>query len=103
MNATEQGLSSSDFSQTKGNLRLATQFIREYLDDPERYGPIPLGAAVVLLPPEDQANDPELRLANLQMAEQMAAEGRTVVLWTVGGEQSAPSQMIMSQIAVAED
>ena len=86
-------LDASGVSQKAGNLKLATLFIQEYLDDPERFGPIPLGAAVILLPPDEQG-DSELRKANLQMADELVAEGRVVVLWTVGGKEPATLRVL---------
>ena len=70
-----------EIARTNANLRLASRFIREYLDEPERYGPIPLGASVVLLPPDGQ--DAELTQANLRLAQRLKAEGREVILWTL--------------------
>jgi len=37
------------------------------------------------MPPVDEP-DPELAAANMRRAEELAAEGRTVILWTVGKE-----------------
>jgi hypothetical protein len=72
-------------AQTQGNLNLISQFIQELLKLPEEADPIPVGAAVVLLPPEPQGAS-ELRKANVQMANDLVADGRVVVLWTVGGK-----------------
>ena len=102
MNDNDNKLNIAEVSQKKGNLKLATQFIQEYLDEPERFGPIPLGAAVVLLPPEDQG-DSELRRANLRMAQELAEEGRDVVLWTVGPQEPAPSEMLAGRPFFARD
>ena len=96
MNDNNNKLNIAEVSQKKGNLKLATQFMREYLEEPDRYGPIPMDAAVILLPPEDQG-DPELRRANLRMAEELAAEGRDIVLWTVGPEEPDAPQMLAGQ------
>ena len=74
-------MSPFEIARTNANLRLASRFIREYLDEPDRYGPIPLGAAIVLLPPDGQ--DVELTQANLRMARRLKAEGREVLLWTL--------------------
>ena len=64
---------------------LAARFMQELLDQPEDCQPIPLGATVILMPPVD-APDPERAAANMRMAEELVAEGRTVILWTVGKE-----------------
>ena len=102
MNDNEIGLSAADVSQKKGTLKLATKFIGEYLDDPERFGPIPEGAAVVLLPPEDQG-DSELRRANVRMAQRLTAEGRHVVLWTVGAQDPDESQILVPEPAGSQN
>lgn len=96
MNENKTKLDSEEKSQKKGNLKLASQFIQEYLDEPERFGPIPIGASVVLLPPKEQG-DSELRRTNLRMANELAAEGRAIVLWTVGSQEPPASQVLVVQ------
>jgi hypothetical protein len=82
MSEEETKMSPAAIAQIEGNLRLATKFIRELLDRPEDSEPIPLGATVVLLPPEGEGGS-ELRRANLAMAQRLQDEGRPVVFWTV--------------------
>lgn len=65
---------------TSANLALAARFIDEYLEDPDRFGEIPDGAAVVMLPPDD----PAVATANLAIADRLAADGRRVVLARIG-------------------
>jgi hypothetical protein len=72
-------------SERRYNSSLAAKFIQELLDQPENSEPIPLGATVILMPPEGDP-DPELAAANMRRAEELAAEGSTVILWTVGKE-----------------
>lgn len=95
-------LSPAEIGRTNANLKLVSQFIQELLDWPEDADPIPLGATVVLLPPEDQG-DSELRRANLRMAQRLATEGRNVVLWTVGAQEPASSQMLAGQTVAGRD
>lgn len=102
MSEKETGLSAAEVLQTDGNLKLATQFIREYLNDPDRFGPIPDGAAVILLPPEDEG-DSELRRANVRMAQRLTAEGRDFVYWTVGMEESPESRALVRQTPAGPD
>ncbi len=82
MNTSEYDLTPAQVAQTSANLRLASQFLREYLEDPGSIDPIPLGASLILLPPGEE--DPELRNQNLEMARKLVEQGRKVVYWTVG-------------------
>jgi hypothetical protein len=76
-------LSEAEKAQITANLRLAQQFVREAIENPERHDVIPDGVTVVLLPPED-VPDAALTFANIDMANQLAARGERPVLWTVG-------------------
>ena len=96
------GLSPAEVAQTDGNLKLVSPFIQEYLNEPERFEPIPKGAAVILLPPEDQG-DSELRRANVRMAESLIAEGRDVVFWTVGAQEPGKPQNLFRQAAAFQE
>ncbi|MDQ3225408.1 MAG: hypothetical protein M3Q50_02090 [Chloroflexota bacterium] len=87
-------------AQTNANLRLASLFIRELLDDEDSLGVIPQGASVVLLPPDDP-DDLELRDANMRMASDLAANGRNVVLWTVGMPSVTASQRLVRWPAIS--
>ncbi len=80
MSERDNTLTEEERALTSANLALAAQFIDEYLDDPDRFGDPPEGAAVVLMP----ADDPALAAANLAMANRLAADGRRVVLARVG-------------------
>ena len=66
-----------------GDSNLGARFMEELLDLSEDASPIPLGAAVILMPPIDEP-DPELAAANMRRAKELVAEGCTVVLWTIG-------------------
>ncbi len=99
MTSNTTGLSDTAVAQTKANLRLASRFIRELLDDEESLGVIPEGASVVLLPP-DEPGDPELREANMRMASQLVDDGRNVVLWTVGVPSVTASQRVVRWPAI---
>jgi hypothetical protein len=76
-------LSEAEKTQITANLRLAQQFVREAIENPERHEVIPDDATVVLLPPDD-APDAALTFANVDMAKRLAARGERPVLWTVG-------------------
>lgn len=91
MSDVRNDLTPAQVAQTDANLRLAAQFIREYLDDPDRDDPIPLGASIILLPPGEE--EPELRRHNLAMARKLIAEGREVVYWTVGAQPAAKDKV----------
>jgi Family of unknown function (DUF5647) len=95
-------LSPAQIARTNANLRLVARFIEEYLDDPERFDGIPNGASIVLLSPDDEG-DPQLKQANLRMAQRFAAEGRNVVLWAVGTPDSEESQLLVGHPAAGED
>lgn len=89
MNERDAVLSEAERAQTDANLELAVRFIQEYLDDPDYFGEIPTGSAVVLLPPDD----PDLAAANQLMAECLTGEGRTVRLVTVAADRDTPSRL----------
>ena len=63
MTEYETGLSAKEREQTTKNLRLASQFIREYLEAPERFDSLPEVATITLLP-SDEARDEALTNAN---------------------------------------
>jgi hypothetical protein len=90
------GLNLDEMRQTDGNLELLELFVRQYLDDPERFDHIPSGATLVLLPPEE-LGDSELRRANVQMAERLTAAGRDVVILTVGAQDVAEPEGLAGQ------
>jgi hypothetical protein len=81
---------------------LAARFIQELLDQPEDSEPIPLGATVILMPPEDDP-EPDLAATNLRVAEGLVAEGRTVILWTVGKEPPFAAVTAESSLAATTD
>ena len=86
--------------QGRGDSNLAARFMQELLDQPEDTQPIPLGAAVILMPPVDEP-DPVLAAANMRMAEELVAEGRTVILWTVGKEPPYTAMPAVSSLSTA--
>ncbi len=69
--------------QITENLRLAREYFREYLDDPEVFAGFTGGKAIVLLP-ADAEDAGELTHANLQMAHHLAQQGRDVITYEVG-------------------
>ena len=83
MTDSTTGLSAAERAQTSKNLRLASQFIREFLEAPERFHVLPENAAIVLLPSDDDP-DTELTLANMEMAKQIERQGKKTILWAVG-------------------
>lgn len=87
----------SELSQKQGNLRLASQFIRELVDRIEADKPIPESGTIVFLPSEDEP-DPELSAANIRMARRFAAEGRNVILWTIGKQEPYDSGPLISSL-----
>ncbi len=80
MSERDNTLTEEERALTSANLALAAQFIDEYLDDPDRFGDPPEGAAVVLMPPDD----PAVATANLAIADRLATDGRRVVLARIG-------------------
>lgn len=80
MSERDNAMTEDEWALTSANLALAARFIDEYLDDPDRFGDIPDGAAVVMLPPDD----PVVATANLAIADRFAADGRRVVLARIG-------------------
>lgn len=86
-------LTPSEVAQTTANLRLAAQFLRELIEHPERHEALPDEATVVLLPGDDPG-DPELSRANMQMALNLARQGRNVTTWVVGAS-AMPGPQVM--------
>jgi hypothetical protein len=62
--------------QTKRNLELFSIFMEKALDSSSLRDLIPNKSDLVFLPD----NDPELRQANLQLAEELRAQGKTPIL-----------------------
>lgn len=89
-------------SQERGNLKLAARWIRELVARIEADESIPESGTIVFLPPDDEP-DPELTAANVQMAEEFAAEGRKVILWTIGKEEPFDSAPLVPSLAVVDE
>lgn len=94
MTDTTTGLSAAERAQTSKNLRLASQFIREFLEAPERFDVLPENAMIVLLPSDDDP-DTELTLANMEMAKQLALQGKRAIPWAVGMPESPGPQVLV--------
>lgn len=69
--------------QITENIRLAREYFREYLDDPEAFAGFTDGKPIVLLP-ADAEDAGELTHANLQMAHHLAQQGRDVIIDELG-------------------
>ncbi len=89
MNLVDEYLSPERQWQINENLKLARQFIQDYLDNPETIAGLGPGEAIVLLP-ADEADEAKLTNANLRMAHQMAQQGRSVATFTVGARPPVP-------------
>jgi hypothetical protein len=89
-------------AQERGNLKLASQFIRELVARIEADEIIPESGTLVFLPPEDEP-DPELAAANLRMADEFAAEGRNVIIWTIGKEEPFASAPAVPSLTTTTD
>lgn len=83
MSLIDEFLTQEQRWQATKNLGLARQFFREYLDEPETFSGFANGSAIVLLPPDDHG-DAHLTEVNLQMAHQLAMQGRHVIAYGVG-------------------
>jgi Family of unknown function (DUF5647) len=88
------GLSAAERAQTSKNLRLASQFIREFLAAPERFDVLPENATIVLLP-SDVDPDTELTLANMEVAKQIERQGKKAILWAVGMPERPGPQVLV--------
>ena len=82
IDATTQ-LTEEDIAHTNANLDLLSEFVQEFLELPDDAELFPEGANVVFMPPEDRG-DHWLVEANLRIARKLAAEGKTVWIWTIG-------------------
>ena len=79
--------------QTTENFRLAREFLREYLDDPGSFRDLVNGNTIVLLPSAGP-DDVELTHMNLQMAHELAQQGRDVITYEVGARlERCPVQL----------
>jgi hypothetical protein len=76
MSDYETGLNNRERVHTGANLRLASRFMRELLEESPQTEPIPEGNVLILLPEDD----PDLAAANLALAKRLSAEGRSVIL-----------------------
>ncbi len=90
IDATTQ-LTEEDIAHTNANLDLLSEFVQEFLDLPDDAELFPEGANVVFLPPEDRG-DRWLVEANLRIARKLAAEGKTVWIWTIGSGRATTLQ-----------
>ncbi len=95
-------LSATEKAQISANLRLTARFIQELIDTPEQFAALPDSGTVVLLPPDD-APDTELTFANIEMAKQLATEGKRPILWAVGMPLKTGPQAIGRLPIVRED
>ena len=87
--ATE--LTEEDIALTNANLELLAEFVQEFIDLPDDADPPAEYANVVFMPPEDRG---ELWLveANLRIARKLAADGKAVMVWTIGSGKMTPLQ-----------
>lgn len=89
MNLVDEFLSPDRKWQINENLKMARQFIQDSIDNPETMMGLGPGEAIVLLP-ADEPGDATLTTANLRMAHQMAVQGRSVAIFTVGARPPGP-------------
>jgi hypothetical protein len=99
---SENELTAADKALTEKNLRLTSQFVEEYLADPERFAAWPERTMLVLLPPDDQP-DESLSIANTEMAEELRQHGQNPVVWTVGAPRlPEPETLVYWPIATQD-
>lgn len=102
MTDSTTGLSAAERAQTSKNLRLASQFIREFLEAPERFDVLPENATIVLLPSDDDP-DTELTLANIEVAKHIERQGKRAILWAVGMPERPGPQVLVRFPVFRED
>ena len=102
MNDDPTDLSTAEKFQISANLRLAAQFVRELIDEPEHHDVLPDDATIVLLPPDDPENR-QLSFANVEMAKQLILKGQNPILWAVGMSSRAGLQAIVRFPIIRED
>lgn len=89
MNPIDEFMSPERQWQINENLKLTRQFIQDCRENPAVVVGSGTGAAIVLLP-ADEPGEAKLTNANLRMAHQMALQGRSVIIYTVGLRPPAP-------------
>ena len=95
-------LSAAEKAQISANLRLAGQFIRELVDQPEQHDVLPESGTIVLLPP-DEWKDDQLTSANLKLHELLKAQGQHAITWAVGMSPKTGPQIAVHWPVVHED
>jgi hypothetical protein len=82
-------LTEEQVAHANANIDLISEFVQEFLELPDDAELFPEGANVVFLPPEDR-DCPSLVAMNLRIARKLAAEGKTVWIWTIGSGKATP-------------
>lgn len=95
-------LSAAEKAQISANLRLAGQFIRELVDQPEQHDVLPESGTIVLLPP-DEWKDDQLTFANIEMQKLLKAQGQNPITWAVGTPSRTGPQATVQWPIVRED
>ena len=88
---TTTRLTEEDIAHTNANIDLLSEFVQEFIDLPDDAELFPEGANVVFLPPEDRSEH-WLVEANLRIARKLAAEGKSVWIWTIGSGEATTLQ-----------
>lgn len=96
---TTTRLTKADIAHTNANLDLLAEFVQEFLELPDDAELVPDNANVVFMPPQDR-NDPGLIEANLRIARKLVAEGKTVVIWTIGSGKGMSLQEYEASLAI---
>ena len=97
---TTTRLTEEDIAHTNANIDLLSEFVQEFIDLPDDAELFPEGANVVFLPPEDRGEH-WLVEANLRIARKLAAEGKTVVIWTIGSGKGTSLQEYEASLRTA--
>ena len=84
-------LTEKQIAHANANLDLNLEFVQEFLELPDDAELFPEGANVVFLPPEDRG-DRWLVEANMRIARKLAADGKTVWIWTIGSGKATTLQ-----------
>jgi hypothetical protein len=94
--ATE--LTEEDIALTYANLDLLAEFVQEFINLPDEFDP-PEHANVVFMPPDDR-RERWLVDANLRIARRLAADGKSVMVWTIGSGKMTPLEDYEAALAV---
>ena len=80
-------IGASDMTVVSRNIALTSEVLRSMLEEPEVLDQLPANFELVVLP----ADEPELRLYNLELLDKFGSEGKPVVFVRMSAGQKQPA------------